>query len=118
MSTFQDAIITETKLISSVKFSNGQIYLYSLFKQTYIPNTLCTYRVQRKVQRFRERARNWHVVSKASSASCPWIWLIEGQCRNHTLPQAALFTETLGHSKTECRASLQLRNCRLHRPRK
>lgn len=73
---------------------------------------------QRKVQRFRERARNWHVVSKASSASCPWIWLIEGQCRNHTLPQAALFTETLGHSKTECRASLQLRNCRLHRPRK
>ncbi|CAK9823593.1 hypothetical protein ANTRET_LOCUS1903 [Anthophora retusa] len=72
--------------------------------------------VQDKV--FSSIPRNWHDVRKLLQARVPRIRPIEGQCRNRALPQAALFTETLGHSKSECRASLQLRNCRLHRPRK
>ncbi|CAK9811559.1 hypothetical protein ANTPLA_LOCUS7072 [Anthophora plagiata] len=73
---------------------------------------------EQKDKVFASIPRNWHDVRKLLQARVPRIRLIEGQCRNRALPQAALFTETLGHSKSECRASLQLRNCRLHRPRK
>lgn len=53
---------------------------------------------------------NWRSIRELLQARVHDVRLIEGQCRNRVLPQAALFTEALGRSKTECRALLQLRN--------
>ncbi|KOX75767.1 hypothetical protein WN51_12555 [Melipona quadrifasciata] len=75
-----------------------------------------TSRERNKRERERERERLELGLSRSSS-SLGCLGTADRRSVSQS-QQAALFTETLGHSKSECRASPQLRNCRLHRPRK